>query len=296
MRHRSSLQLAALALSALATPCLGQAPGGRGIVYGPHHVFIVEAPPGWVLDNQVGRSRGLVAVFYREGQSWRTGDAVMYVNTAVPDSGTTADPFRVIADDSLRFTKDAPGVRIGLAPSLRTKDGRVAHVRHFSGDPNGNWEAVAYIAEATVTPLLVLTARTRVAFEEALPAFARLVQSYTFLTADDSSAQHSDFLQNLASYQEDIATPGGLAYEHQFTLRYQASYGAVLGACIQRTGQPPSSFEVVFVIDKDGRVTSGVPKAPSPLVACVIEAAQKDTFPKPPVAPFHQHLVQSFDP
>ena len=295
MSYRSLLHLAALALNAIAASSLAQAPGGSGIIYGPRHAFMVEAPPGWVLDNQAGRARGLVAVFYRAGQSWQGGDAVMYVNTAVPDSGSVADPLRVIADDSLRFTQQARGIRIELAPSLRTRDGRVSHVRYFSGDPDGNWEAVAYIAETTVTPLLVLTARTRVAFRAALPAFSRLVQSYSFLTADVTNAQNSEFLQLLAYHQQDISTPAGQEYEQKFTAHYQASYGPVLGACIQRTG-PPRSFEVVFVIDKDGRVTGGVPKASSPLVACVIEAAQKDTFPKPPSAPFHEHMVQNIDP
>lgn len=184
MRYRLLVLLAVVALNAVAGPSFAQGPGGGGIIYGPHHAFMIEAPPGWVLDNQAGRSDGLVAVFYQKGQSWRNGDAVMYVNTVVPDSGRTADPLRVIADDSLRFAQRAPRIRIERRPSLHTKDGRTAYVRHFSGDPNGNFEAVAYIAEKTVTPLLVLTARSRGAFDEALPAFAQLVQSYSFFTAD----------------------------------------------------------------------------------------------------------------
>jgi hypothetical protein len=107
--------------------------------------------------------------------------------------------------------------------------------------------------------------------------------------------QDSEFEQLLARHRRDISTRAGQAYEHAFTVHYAAGFGAVLGACIQQSG-PPSSFEVLYVIDKDGRITRAVAKAPTPLTACVIEAAQRDTFPKPPFSPFHEHVVQNFAP
>jgi hypothetical protein len=107
--------------------------------------------------------------------------------------------------------------------------------------------------------------------------------------------QGSEFEQLLARHRRDISTPAGQAYEHAFTVHYTAGFGAVLGACIQQSG-PPSSFEVIYIIDKDGRLTRAVAKAPTPLTACVIEAAQRDTFPKPPFSPFHEHVVQNFGP
>jgi len=30
--------------------------GSAGLIYGPHHVFSVAAPPGWVLDNRAGQA------------------------------------------------------------------------------------------------------------------------------------------------------------------------------------------------------------------------------------------------
>jgi len=183
MRCTLHLSLAA-ALSLAANASVAQTTGGAGIIYGSHHAFTVEAPSGWVLDNQAGQSDGLVAVFYRTGESWEHGTAVMYVNTASPDSGHDADPLQVIADDSARFASEVPPVSERSAPSLSTRDGRAAHVRYFDGGPRGRYEAVAYIAEKTLTPMIVLTSRTRAAFEAALPAFAQLVGSYWFMTSD----------------------------------------------------------------------------------------------------------------
>jgi hypothetical protein len=107
--------------------------------------------------------------------------------------------------------------------------------------------------------------------------------------------QQSDFERLLALHRQDISTPAGQSYEHAFTVHYTANFGAVLGACIDRTG-PPSSFEIIYVIDKDGRVTRAIPRTPTALTACVIEAAQRDTLPKPPFAPFREHVVQNFGP
>ncbi len=107
--------------------------------------------------------------------------------------------------------------------------------------------------------------------------------------------QGSEFDRLLAQHLQDISTPAGKAYEHSFTEHYQANFGAVLGACIKKSG-PPTPFELIYVIDKDGRVTKGVAKEATRLTACVVEAAQRDTFPKPPFAPFHEDVVQDFGP
>ena len=181
-----------LALQALlaALPCAAQDSAATGIIYGPHHAFIVSAPPGWILDNEAGKRMGLDAVFYPHGQTWRDAPAVMYVNPAAPPPAASADAGRVMRDDSARFAAESPHLRIIRAPPLRTSGKRVAYVRYYSGDIRGNFEAVAYIAESTVTPIIVLTARTRPAFDQALPAFRQLVQSYQFITSDVRFDRH----------------------------------------------------------------------------------------------------------
>ena len=174
-RHRI-LTLALLAGSAFALPAQ-QGLGASGIIYGPDHMFSVTAPPGWVLDNQAGRGQGLYAVFYRAGESWRSGEAVMYVNTS--KSGVDS----VMRQDSLRFMNRYPGLRVTARAAIRTNDSVTALVRQFVGDSSGNVEAVAYVPAAAMTPMIVLTARTQQAFESALPAFVALVKSYRFISA-----------------------------------------------------------------------------------------------------------------
>lgn len=176
------LTLAALGLGAGTSSA--QVRGDGGMIYGSNYSFLVDAPTGWIMDLEAGSANGLAAVFYRAGESWADGAAVMYVNTSAPDSGQDADPLRIIAEDSARFVSRAPEVHIVAAPSLQTHDHRVAYVRYFSGQPNGRYEAVAYIAEHAVTPMIVLSGKTESAFTAALPAFAQLVESYSFLSSD----------------------------------------------------------------------------------------------------------------
>jgi hypothetical protein len=161
-----------------------QHPQGGGIIYGERHAFSVIAPAGWVLDNQAGQPDGLVAVFYPQGGSWTDSKAVMYVNVVVPDSGHEASVPDVIREDSLRFSREVPSIRITRAAAVRTDDGRSATILRFAGDPRGTFEAVAYVAERSVTPIIVLSARSKATFDSAWPAFTQLVHSYHFFTSD----------------------------------------------------------------------------------------------------------------
>ena len=63
-------------------------------------------------------------------------------------------------------------------------DGREALVRRFLSQETGNLEIVAYVRERTVTPMIVLSARTQAAYDSALASFYALVHSYEFITSD----------------------------------------------------------------------------------------------------------------
>jgi hypothetical protein len=105
----------------------------------------------------------------------------MYVNTSAPDSGMTADPLARARADSIEFVHSNPGIKITVADTIGISDELYAVVRHFAGDLHGNFEAVAYVSEKTITPQIVLTCQTEEAFIESLPAFKQLVRSYRWV-------------------------------------------------------------------------------------------------------------------
>ena len=161
-----------------------QTDGGGGLVYGKDHMFAIKAPKGWVLDNVSGIKEGLYSVFYPEGSSWKSGAVVMYVNTVPLDQSKKETVDSVIEYDLGAYKKHSPSVSIESADPLATRrENHKAVVKHFSGDRDNNYEAVAYVGETKVVVMLVLTARTKGDFQSSLRAFKELVASY-FLISD----------------------------------------------------------------------------------------------------------------
>jgi len=159
-----------------------------GIIYGKNYSFALTAPKGWVLDTNSGRQQGLQAVFYPKGSSWKNGAAVMYANVYQKNDPTKESAQTVIANDVADFKKDSPSLKVVDADSMptrtdaRSKD-KKATVKYFTGDRNGNSEAVAYVDEGNLVVMLVLNARSQKDFEDSLPAFKEFVGSYFFFGA-----------------------------------------------------------------------------------------------------------------
>lgn len=190
MRRVLSIRLFVVALI-LLTACAGnnkvadkdQNALTEGLVYGKGHSFWISAPNGWILDNSSGVNRGLYAVFYPKGLTWKNSTAVMYANTARKKADESLEDF--IKGDTDNFKeKGSPNITIAKAEPIKTKDGKLAQVRLFTGDQWANSEAVAYIPENKVIVMIVLTSRTETDFKKSLGAFQALVGSYQFLAED----------------------------------------------------------------------------------------------------------------
>jgi hypothetical protein len=106
----------------------------------------------------------------------------MYVNTASREEWQTLSSF--IGKDISRFKHDNRYIEVEKGKPVTTRDGKTAEIRYFSNDQWGNSEAVAYIEEEKIFALIVLTARSKKAFNGAKPAFSELVESYLFISSD----------------------------------------------------------------------------------------------------------------
>ena len=62
-----------------------------------------------------------------------------------------------------------------------TRDKKEAEMRYFYDAENRNHEAVAYIDEAKVIVLMVVTSRNKEEYSKSLPAFKGMVSSYFFV-------------------------------------------------------------------------------------------------------------------
>jgi hypothetical protein len=154
-----------------------------GILYGKEFAYALSAPPGWVMDDATGRAQGMSAVFYRRGESWDKGDAVMYANVAAKVKGQDDTLEKVIKYDIEQTKKNNPDTTAQRVQPLPTKDGRKAVTYAFSMAGTGaSREKLAYIDTPKVVVMLALTGHSDTAYNQALPDFARLVNSFVFMT------------------------------------------------------------------------------------------------------------------
>jgi hypothetical protein len=172
-----------LSLGAVAPASAGGGEHAGGIVYGKDHAFNVQAPQGWVLDNQSGVAQGLHAVFYPKGSSWEGSPVIMYAQVVGKRDAGSDTLEKVIRNDISYFRERSKNLNVTDAGQLPTaEDGKTAAVRYFTGDAYNNHEAIAYNDGTTVVVLLILSSKTQKGFEESLPAFRELVKSYRFIT------------------------------------------------------------------------------------------------------------------
>jgi hypothetical protein len=179
MRPHTYLISIVLAATAFVT---AQTPEGAGIVYAKDHAFAIAAPPGWVLDTASGKSQGLYAVFYQNGSNWASATTIMYANSARKSEGQRSVE-ELMAYDLAQFRKQPANLEVTEPARIPTRKG-TSLVRRFTGDEHGNYEAVAYIDEKQTIIMLVMSSRSKKAFDDAYPSFEELVKSYEFLTSD----------------------------------------------------------------------------------------------------------------
>jgi len=157
-------------------------PEGSGIIYGKDHVFSLQAPKGWVLDNESGVSMGVHAVFYKEGSTWADSRSVAYARSRPLEEGvqTIDDTVRkLIADFHQGGSPDYQGKKVR---EIETESGKKGVIYHFSGDKWGNFEAVCYFKEEKTINFVVLSCRGKDDFDSSLESFLELSKSYTFIS------------------------------------------------------------------------------------------------------------------
>ena len=142
--------------------------------------FFVTAPNGWVFDDsEVARAQGPMALFYRRGESWRSGEAVMYANVLTL-LGTAPNALANTIDAEIaRWSTAAGDAVVTPLVDIRTGTGDVAKVRKFVSGARQAHEVVAYIRNGSTVPILVIIARSEEALVDAYPDFVRLVMSYS---------------------------------------------------------------------------------------------------------------------
>lgn len=141
---------------------------------------MIEAPQGWIMDRGAGKQVGLCCVLYPKGSSWDGAESIMYPNISDKRPGQ-ASVQQLMEFDASQFRTTNPLMRVSEADDVPAGRNGKAKVRYFLGVNKGAYEAVAYVDEPKVIAVLVLSSKTRKAFDESLPLFREFVKSYVYM-------------------------------------------------------------------------------------------------------------------
>jgi len=145
--------------------------------------FFIDAPKGWVVDQEVGKQHGTCCVYYPKGTTWDNAETVMYPNIATKGPGQrTLDEF--MESDLKSFRTHDPAMKYEDAKDVPLQNKRVAKVRIFHGVNRGSSEAVAYVDEEKIIALFVMSSKTEKGFNTSMPLFRSAVQSYLYMNVN----------------------------------------------------------------------------------------------------------------
>jgi hypothetical protein len=151
-----------------------------GIVYGKDWAFAFSTPTKWSSLCGAERLAGVPVAFWPVGSTFENSTAVMYVNVSTKDEPSLE---KFVRFSQGQFRRQAP--KVAFAPLKPIEGIPQLRVLHFSasGDPGGNVERLAYVEGPTAYFIVVLSARTPKALEQAQPAFRELLQSFAPMAA-----------------------------------------------------------------------------------------------------------------
>lgn len=169
--------------TAFTTSLAAQSVDGLAVVVGEASAWMIEAPEGWDLEAAGAKAAGLGAAFIPEGTSWSTAPSVLYGIT-IPKTSAAGSIEVIIREDSIRTERRRPGTIVREAEAIGTIEGVDARVRYCFAPDSSTIEAVAYLDGPTAVAVIVLNTRSIESFSTSLAAFARLVDSYEWITSD----------------------------------------------------------------------------------------------------------------
>lgn len=152
---------------------------GTGIVHGPNHAYLIQAPKGWVIDNAIWSDRGIFDVFYPVGKSFDESPVVGYSFGMEP---LNESPDDWIKADLAQSINGAPAAKCDLQSPLQTKDGMSASTYKITNVPGKYPEWLAYIKAPTAVILVSVSVRSPEEMETGEKLLRDLVGSISWFT------------------------------------------------------------------------------------------------------------------
>lgn len=149
-----------------------------GIVYGPKAAFKIDAPAGWVLDNQAGADQGLPCVLYPKDSSWADAKTVIYAKIASTEY-EDVDKFVAMAIKEMKKTHGTPKEKI---ESGKTGDGKRFFINEYPASKTySQWERIAYVQLPKAVAYIVLSSRDEANYRKDSRALSEVLKTFAYL-------------------------------------------------------------------------------------------------------------------
>ena len=168
---------AALFLLCFAESGLGQHSYGGGIVYGPKAAFNINAPPGWVLDNESGAQQGLPCVLYPKGQSWADAKTVIYAKIASTQY-EDVNQFVAMAIKEMAAQHGKPKEKILSGKTYSSNDWFINE--YPATKTYSQWERVAYVQLPRAVAYIVLSSRDEKNYRKDSGALQEVLKTFIY--------------------------------------------------------------------------------------------------------------------
>jgi tetratricopeptide (TPR) repeat protein len=271
--------LALLALAVLSPGIPAQEAFRGGVVYGPKAAFKIDAPEGWVLDNESGVKQGLPCVLYPKGSSWANAETIVYAKIASTDF-EDVNVFVATAIKGMEKVHGKPKEKIATG---KAADGRGYFINEYPATKTySQWERVGYVQLPHAVAYIVLSSRDKTSYSKDAPALEKVLKTLVYfeLKSDQSSpsaASPSPMVASpsrFASLTDAVAeakrlreTEAGKLYDFDFNATVSNRLGDIVGQCAKDS--KPLVFDLVFVFAGDGHVAQVLQPPDSTVAACV---------------------------
>src|SRR5438105_12133805 len=158
-----------------------------GIVYGPKAAFNINAPEGWVLDNESGAQQGLPCVLYPKGESWADARTIMYAKIA----STQYEDVNVFVATAIKEMAKTHGKPKEKIASGKTHDGHDYFINEYPATKSySQWERVAYVQLPKAVAYIVLSSRNEASYRKDADALERVLKTFNYLEPKSVPEQH----------------------------------------------------------------------------------------------------------
>jgi hypothetical protein len=158
-----------------------------GIVYGPKAAFKIDAPKGWVLDNNAGAEQGLPCVLYPKGSTWAEAKTIMYAKIASTQY-EDAEAFVATAFKEMEKVHGLPKQKI---ESGKTGDGHAYFVNEYASSKSySQSERIAYVQLPKAVAYIVLSARDEASYRKNAGVLQEVLKSFVYLEPKTEKHEH----------------------------------------------------------------------------------------------------------